>query len=68
MSLETLGQILDTFLGSNIIKAELVGNEKSTGIEVTYADGRIAQHLFTTVTIQEPKEETKEEKKEVGKN
>ena len=57
MSLEVLGQLCDILFGSGIIKVEVVGNEKSAGIEVTYTNGRVAQHLFTTVTIQEPKEE-----------
>ena len=61
MSLEVLGQLCDILFGSGIIKVEVVGNEKSSGIEVTYTNGRVAQHLFSTITIQEPKEEPKTE-------
>ena len=65
MSLEVLGQLCDILFGSGIIKVEVVGNEKSTGIEVTYTNGRVAQHLFSTITIQEPKEEPKTEEPNV---
>jgi len=67
MSLEILGQLCDILFGSGIIKVEIVGNEKSSGIEVTYTNGRIAQHVFTTITIQEPKEEPKKEENTLAK-
>lgn len=63
MSLETFGKLYDIITGSGIVKVELVGNEKSSGLEITFVDGSISQQLVMTIPIKEPENQKPEEKK-----
>ena len=61
MSLKTIGSLYDIIVGADIVKVQLVGDGKASGLELTYADDRVEQFLFTKITVQEPKEELQEE-------